>query len=523
MKTVLRAVAFAALAMVSLRDRVHAAATDPLIARAHFVGSEQLFASPDARKLKEIWTLPGAVELRNSTVSRCATLLALYFGAGAAGDTNLIRPLFEDLLARESAVEFRSTPEFAIAVKLPDARVKVWDTHLRQLATSWKFAKPSAVNVDGFVGWEIRRSQAPQVLRFGKIGQWTVLAVGPDKLPLGTQLISGIRAQGAPHKPTGAWLSGDLNLARVKPWLSILGGFDNLPVAHFALSNRADFVRTLVTLDYARPHGWKAEPWRVPTNSIFDPLNSFLAARGIAPVLDAIPEVKQVGWSPTPNQISGWGLRNLPFQFYYATPTRDITNQLKRVAPNLKNVIQKTGPNLVGGLVQETNQWNILWTGLPLALPRFTTTRANPDFLVFEMFPLGATKTPAPAELFQQLSRNNLVLFDWEITQDRIPNWRQFYQLTEIATRRALTTTNTPGARWVLDVTPRLGECVTEITATSPTQMTLVRKSHLGLNSFELVTLSRWLDSVSFPSFGTFLPEVKPSRPRPASNQRPAK
>ena len=52
--------------------------------------------------------------------------------------------------------------------------------------------------------------------------------------------------------------------------------------------------------------------------------------------------------------------------------------------------------------------------------------------------------------------------------------------------------------------------------ATSPTQMTLVRKSSTGLTAFELTTLGRWLESDRFPALGVFPPtfarKVGPAR-----------
>ena len=58
-----------------------------------------------------------------------------------------------------------------------------------------------------------------------------------------------------------------------------------------------------------------------------------------------------------------------------------------------------------------------------------------------------------------------------------------------------------------------LGEAVTELRSTSPTQMTLVRKSHSGLTALELVSLSRWIESTNFPAFGVFPPSLPVVRP----------
>lgn len=526
MKTLVPALAIAISAFTFGAGCAHGAASaDPLVLRAHFAGTTALLADPGAKKLKELWTLPSSASFRNEIVDRVSQLPPHYFGVKTTNGAALVRPLLEDVLAQESFLEFRATPEFVIAAKLSDARAKVWDENLRQLAGAWKFARPTALNADGFNGWEIKRSEAPQVLRVGRVGAWTVVTTGPEKLPLGTEVINKLRTGGKlstqPVSASGAWLAGDLNVAQLRGWLPVLANLDNLPTAHFALSNRAEYVRTFATLDFAKPHGWKPEPWLVPTNNIYDPVSSFLVLRGIAPIFESIPTLRKIGWSPTPNQLTGWSMRDVPFQFCYATPSRDVSNQLKRVAPAVQKAVFGEHPKLTGSFSQSTNSPELFWVGLPMATPTLSVLRKNPNFLSFEMFPTPVMRTLAPRELFEQLSREKLVMYDWEITQDRIPNWRQYYQLTEITTGRALTSFESPAGKWARDIQTRVGETVTEVTATSPTQMTLVRKSHLGLNAFEIMTLSRWMESVSFPRFGTFLPE--PRNSRPARSAQPAR
>ncbi len=127
------------------------------------------------------------------------------------------------------------------------------------------------------------------------------------------------------------------------------------------------------------------------------------------------------------------------------------------------------------------------------------------EFLAADSYLTIRSTNAAPPELYQALrGREDLVMFDWEITEPRVPHWRQFYHLADIATGRAITSTNSPFPKWVLETAPRLTEAVTEVRATSPTQMTLVRKSSLGVNAFELLTLGRWVESTNFPAFGVF-------------------
>lgn len=506
MKKNFRAAGIFLLLLTLLIAREARAAEADLVARAHFIGSDQLFAAQDGKKLKEIWTQPGSLALREKFLDRTSALIGDLFNVPNAADTHtLFRPLLEDLLARESYSDFRSAPEMVIAVKLPEARAKAWDAAFRQAVTVWKLGTPAPVNADGMAGWQVKRTQAPQVLRVARLGEWTIVAAGPEKLSVAAALVSKLTAPS--QQSRAVWLDGDLNVALLRGWLPELKNFQNLPVAHFIFTNRADsFVETLATLDFPKPHGWKAEPWRVPTNSIFDPVCSFLAIRGIAPVLQAIPDFRQISGGSVPNQIVGWGLRRLPFQFNYAFPSASPSNEIKTLGPKAEAWF-RSHSNFVGNLARDATRNDIAWTGLPLAVPHLSALHSSPGFLVFDMFPITATRTPAPKELFETLSRNNLVMFDWEITEDRIAHWRQFHQVAEIATHRRIAATNIPSARFIFDIEHRLGECVTEAMMTSPTQISVVRKSHAGLNAFELVTLARWIDSVDFPRFGTFVPQ----------------
>ena len=489
---------------------------DPLILRAHFIGAEQLFASPDSAKLKELWSLPSSRALRDEALNRFAELPSLWRrgDAGTPTLTNLFRPLLDDLLAREFYLEARATPEFLLAVRLPEDRARLWETNLTQAAAAWKMGRTSPLSTEGFTGWAVQKTGLPGSIRFIRAGDWVVLGAGPASSAPENQMLAGIKSGGRPGKLTGAWLEGDANLARFDGWLPVLANFDNLPVAHFSLSNRTDFVRTHATLDFPKPHGWKPEPWLIPTNQIREPLVSFVALRGVAPWLQSIPSLRDLGYQPTPNQIIGWGHRGIPFQFTYLAPSRDVRAQLQKVEPKLDElVLGRNNSKIEGRIDWDTNSQKIIWRGLPVTVPQLGAIRdAGQEYLGLTCFPPTWTSNLPPPELYQQFhGRSDLVSFDFEVTEYRIPHWRQFYQILEIGTHRSLTPTNAPSLRFLTEVASHLGEAVTELRSTSPTQMTLVRKSHTGLTALELVSLSRWIESTNFPAFGVF-PPAPPKR-----------
>ncbi len=502
----------------------------PLILRAHFIGTAQLFASPDAAKLNEAWGRPASAALRDHLLSRAALVPSFWLGdvlpKGAATQTNLFRPLLDDVLANESYVDALATPEFVLAVKVSDARARVWQTNLWQALVNWKLGRPAAVKIANATGFELKTAGLPGAFRCLRAGEWIVVSAG-GSTAREAAVLAGIQSLGRPAKPTGAWLDGEANLARLDAWLPVLAHFENLPVALFSFSNRTDFVRTHATFTFPKAHGWKPEPWLIPTNQIHDPLVNFLAVRGVAPLLEAYPPVAGLGYKPLPNQIFGWGYNGLPFQYNYAAPSSNVREQLRPLTPRLAKLIH--GPQLnglTGQIFWDTNSQQIVWQGLPIALPQLGTLRdGGRDYLATASFPLLHLTNRPPPGLYQAfVSRNDVVAFDYEITGSRLPHWRQYFQLAEMTSRRPLASTNSPSLQWLLELqawlekNPQSAEAVTEVRSTSATQMVLTRKSVTGLTAVELVTLGRWLESTNFPAFGIFPPVPTPRIPgrRPA-------
>jgi hypothetical protein len=486
--------------------------SDPLILRFHFVGSEKLWAAPESAKFKELVTVNSSAALRDEIINRFALLPSFWLKdslpTNTGTQTNLFRPIFEDLLTHECYFESGVAPEVVIAAQVPEARARLWQTNLWQALVSWKFGTPAAAKFDGFSGFELKRTTLPAVVRCIRAGDWMVVSAGSGKSARESEMLVNIRSSGRPAKLTGAWLDGDANLARLDGWLPALSNFENLPVAHFSMSNRADFVRTYATLDFPKPHGWKPEPWHIPTNAIHEPLVDFTAVRGVAPIFDSFKSIRDLGYKPTPNQFVGWGYGNVPFQYNYAAPSQDVRDQLKRIETNLQNLI--TGPGhlgLDGFVTWGTNSQDIVWRGLLGAVPHLGAFRdAGREYLALSAFPPLRGSNPPP-QLYEPFKgRDELVAFDFELTALRVPHWRQFYQILEVANRRPLGTTNAPFQKWLLEATRQFGEAVTEVRVTSPAQMTFVRKSSIGLTAVELVTLGRWLESSEFPAYGVFQP-----------------
>jgi hypothetical protein len=118
---------------------------------------------------------------------------------------------------------------------------------------------------------------------------------------------------------------------------------------------------------------------------------------------------------------------------------------------------------------------------------------------------------PAPKELWRQFDqRTNLVCYEWEHSGMRLQHWRLLSELLPILPPQppfnpifvtSLTTEKrrrSPGGileNWLGGLAPMLGivETITEVSLTGPKELTVVRRSPMGLSSLETVLLSHWL------------------------------
>jgi hypothetical protein len=154
------------------------------------------------------------------------------------------------------------------------------------------------------------------------------------------------------------------------------------------------------------------------------------------------------------------------------------------------------------------------WSGMPFLTPWLAATNGpEGSFLHGGLFPKRPTDEPAPTELFAQLARPQLVYYDWEITQERLMQWRGLVQLWHILNLRA-----TPGGSpvlkdWLDAIAPKLGNTVTELNVAGPRELSFVRKSHVGLTGFELAVLAQKLDE--FLSAGRPKTAAPPALPVP--------
>jgi hypothetical protein len=249
------------------------------------------------------------------------------------------------------------------------------------------------------------------------------------------------------------------------------------------------------------PLSWKFQPWQIPTNLVKQPLVSFNVAQGIQPLLNALPGFTDLRLQNTPSQVCGWSHGDLLFKTYWAFPTDHASNVLRQIAPKAPSFLKNYLEEPPGNLVYITNKSEINWRGIPFMDPRLkAVTDSGRDYLVVALLPPPSEVKPAPQELFAQLKdRNDLLYYGWEITQQRLWESRWLYMANDMFKKRTMPGTNDILLDWSHQAGPRLGNTATEVSMNSPTELKVVRKSHIGFTGFEVATLVRWIDSPGFP------------------------
>jgi len=497
----------------------------PLL-RSHFIGMTQLIQSSNAPKVREVWALPASADLRRKALDKIAKtpfqLAQKVLPAGAVDQPTLIRPLLDDLLASESYIELKSPEagsDSVIAVQLDEQRARVWDTNLWQLVAAWKLNKPQPLS-GGISGWESRG--AGITFQFQRRGKWVLAGWSLGKLAGLNSLASAFGKSDRPVPPAKSIIELQADLPALGRWSPILAKYKLAPV-DLTITPRGEYIRTEAQLSLSEPLTWKFEPWRIPTNIISDPLTSFSVAQRVDPLLKALPGFDELGLKHPPSQACAWGQKQT-FNSFWTFPMENASNVLPRIAAKAPAFVKSYLEQPVGTMTYITNRSEMVWTGLPLAVPVLrSVTSGSQDYLLLGLLPPSNRIFPPPPELFSQIgNRSNLMYYDWEITQFRLEQARQLYQVIDMAHLRLLGSTNDPSFKWVDQTAALLGNTITEISMTSPKQLQFVRKSHIGFTGFELATMLRWIDSPAFPL--GYEPPASPRRkPAPTPSQPKSK
>jgi len=482
-----------------------------LMARVHFVGAGQISADTNAVAFTNLWCSPEAQALREQTLGKLSRApydwLKTKILPGAGDGAAQLCPLLDDLLSAEWFLQLRDTtngsPEFALAIQLSDSRAQIWRTNLATVLQMW--AGVSVVQ-DQPGNWELKKHQSPNLIRFARVGDWVVFGCGQDQLPLSEELVRLILAEKRPAPAEkNDWLTADLDWPRLAHWFPSLRAVD-LPEMRWQAIGRNGNLHLDGKLIFPQPLALTLDQWRIPTNTIHEPLVSFTAARGIAPWLEKQNWAQPYEISPVPNQMFVWALARMPLQTFAAVPVPDGKKALKEFGQKMSANTNWQSHLLMPFKMGMTND-QISWLGMPFIAPNLRALHeSNGHFLFAEVFPNAPGSKPLPPELFAQLSRTNLVYYDWEISGERLKLLPQLAQLALMLTRHQQLNVQSAAGKWLDCIRPTLGVAVTEVTQTAPNELLFTRKATGGLTAIELTALANWLEATNFPGCDLSLP-----------------
>lgn len=523
-KPVFILIALGTLLVLSCRKKSQAelsAAQSPLLARWYFAGLDRIAADTNSAKLLEISALPESRSFREFALGQLGGAFErLILSRGNATNEDRgprHRLLLEEFLAAESHFEAREQggggAEWVLCFR-PRAKL-AWRTNFAELVRATKPASVSETNTGPFTGSQAMLAGGMTV-RWGEAGNWLVLYRGKDAGQLFGETLDRLRAAGRPGKAGGdAWWEGELDAAWAARAAGLPDWFQGPPGQWperlwWTVHARGDSVRTQMKLEYARRLALKLTPWQIPTNTIRDdPMISFVAVQPVESWIEKIWWVKRLKLESVPDQLFAWALADVPFASYAAAPVRDVTNTIRQAAKVLPELLSpKDEGRAIGNVVWDPSRTEVIWTGLPVLVP-FLRPENEPagQFLLGGAFPTAPSTNPPPPELISQLrGRTNLLYYHWEITQARLVQWRTMAPLIDIIVMNL--TGGTPesrrlspgpgGQKWLEALGKHLGETVTEITQSGPSELSVVRKSHAGMTGLELLLLAWWLEDPKF-------------------------
>lgn len=482
--------------------------------RWHGVGTRQLADNRDAQRLRTVLEEATTRRLVDYLFDRLAASPARLLPAGAipAGlDTRpSIRPFLEEFTRAESYLDLHirdnQASELVVAVRQDDAKYDQWRTDWTALVKALGAAEPQATAAANGVSacFEAAKPGSDTVCRLARNGSWTLLAFGA-RGSAGLAALAQRVSKGAPPAAADgpAWCEVEADLpalARLLGWPAAV----TWPRATVQVAGRSANLRAQARLVYAQPLELPLGSWRIPTNTIREPLVGFTAVQGIRPWLLSATPLRELGLPALPNQVFGWAQRQVPYQVFYSwempEPGQTILSVTNRVSAWLTN----HWPWLsTGELSVFTDPPRLVWSRIPIAAPFITPGAAqDPGFVYAGIFTQGDQKTNVPPELYAQiLGRTNLVYYDWEITEPRVEGWLRIKDIYWMLKRYATRGTNEIGRNWLLDtnVVRHLGNSVTEVAQVSARELQARRTSAVGLTAFELVALMRWIDDPEFP------------------------
>jgi hypothetical protein len=532
----------ATLACAGLSFKASAAGSaDAVAVQYHFAGATDLAANTNLDRARTIFTVPPGRHFEDLVLDRLAGVYwkALQLDPGDDAPA-LLRPMLNDLLQAESMGSFgghdKSRMDFVLAARLEAKSAEAWQKRLETAL----HGQGEPLTVEGFSGrlWNRPGSNTLWLLR---ARDWIVAGRGQDLVPVRTEYLQNIKQDDRPGAVMKeSWLSAEVDWPLLATWAPL----SNCPLqlARTIVDVTAGGGRMHATayVSYPEPVPWQSQPWRIPKELVSSPLSSFTASRDLAAFLRPNEALARLSSQPLTNQLFCWSLREMALLGYAAWPVTDATNSLRTLgalAPAVLNPILAARDHTQ--LVWRPKDDRLAWTHLQLTAPTLEPAHVESgDFLLAKLFALETKFVPASDQLWSEFAqRDDLVYYDWELTGLRLRQWRLLTELLpvfppptpqDLARHKAAEKNAKPSPlgnqiltplvvteAWLAELgSPVLENTVTEVTRTSPTELTVVRNSQFLFTGLELVLLSHWLaDAPVGPIDYTLLPRAKITGP----------
>jgi hypothetical protein len=480
-----------------------------IIASIHWLGKKEISTRTNSAKFIAIWDLPESARLESQTLDKLSRFPWTCVGKQAdTNSTSLLRPLLSDMLERECYLEVsgrtNAPRELVLAVRLETARAELWRTNLNQAFQS--LAEPqSGSGSQDRQSWSVKTGNRTSLIELSRAGEWTLIGLAQDHSSLLDDLRARIERKEGPFSAPGTtnWLEIDADLGQLAgDWVSetnIPGGLPRIDLTF--VYDGPHLLRTRGELNFPRELPMRIDPWTFPTNLMDGWLASITTIRGIEPWLGKCEFWKNLHVGPPPNQMAFWGLAGLEMQTYFEAPMKNASNAVSTVTDLvLERSSEWFGTNEFAGLGRSQKFNGFEWQGIPYMWPFLQSTNTeNGEFVFGGMF-VNMPQYPLSSELLEVLNRTNLVYYDWEMTGPRVEHWLYMGQLIRSSFNRPQLPFDSAGLLWLKALSMRLGENATHFTETGPRQLTVLRRSSIGLTGIELHLLVDWLESPDFPA-----------------------
>jgi hypothetical protein len=477
------------------------------VASVHWLGKRRLGYEATAFYFMRIWNLSQTAALERQTLVKLATTSDQWLPGGTNLDTDARSRLWwllNDMIQEECYLQIRQptngSSETVFAIRLNEAQADQWLTNLPVVLEPLTGAH--AVTNPEQHGWSLKT--ADNFIELARVGDWTVIGVGPQNNLFSGEITTHIRRDGVPFISAGTnlWLEANLDLPRVAKIFSFSPGnisaFDHL---NLTVSGDGGNVVTRAKLTFSKPFSAPLESWHLPVDLMREPLAGFTAVRGLQSWFAAWPLWQDAQVGAPPDQLFLWSLSGSPYQVYLAVPLPGA-----EVSALTDHLLQKGNPWLAAnGYIsfdRASDSNGVTWGNLPDIKPFIKSAGIGSDNWLFAgLLPdTNNAATPPPAGMIQDvLHRTNLVYYDWEVTGPRLQPDLQLAQTARQLAHQPQLPLDSTSLTWLGMLIPRLGTSATIISRTGPAELTFYRRSTLGLTATELHLLAGWLESPQFP------------------------